>query len=217
MSRSSMLLIAIAVLVPYTLLVVALNGAAEDATNKAAAYVLQSAKDGLPQVPVQVAALKADAAWYRKVVYLLNMSLMFFVLYIGLGPVTSKALDDGIASVSEQLLLAEKRSEVAKNELADAIERMAKIDTEVEALLKREREAAESEAARLRDLGDKESTQIVDNAELSAQREAKDLREAVLAKVAHRAVEKALDGMEGSLDEATRKHLTHVMIEGVSV
>lgn len=200
-------------LLAYGKFVVTFNGAAANASHKAETIVA-NLEAGKP-VPAEVGALKESAGQYKKTVYLVNMALMFLAFYVGLGPMVGAALDKGADEVSAGLRAAERRQETAKQDLAEAEARMAKIDGDVEALRQRERDAATADASRLAEFGAKEAAQIAGHADLSVQREEKDAREALIARVAEKAVAKAVEGFHGDLDEATRSRLQRTMVEGL--
>lgn len=209
MSRNNLVALILALMVPYGMLVHSLRQSA--AAEKAVA--VQLTEQARPAT--EVAEHRANAARFERQVALLNMALMWFALYAGLGPITGRFLDKGALEVTEQLRAAERRSEHAHQELEEARAALEKIDVDVEAIRDRERKAAEAERGRLEGLARKEATQIEAHAELSVVRELKHAKEDLVERVASRAVAAAVAELRGDLDDDIRGRLQQKMIEGV--
>lgn len=209
MNRNGLLALVLALMVPYGMLVHGLRQSA--AAEKAMAVQLAEQPARAAEAP----AHRENAAFFERLVALLNMSLMFLAIYGGLGPIVGKALDHGALEVTEQLRAAERRSEHAHQELEEARAALEKIDVDVAAIRDRERKAAEVESSRLKDMANKEAKQIGDHAELSVARELKHAKAELVERVAQRAVEAAVADLQGGLDDELRGRLQRRMIEGV--
>lgn len=210
------LIVAFLVLLAYGGFVHTVNGAAEHSRHTAAAMrtsLLENESWDPAAPPRQYVALRRDAERYHQLVYLVNMSLMFLGLYVGIGPFATRALDRGIVDLREGLRDAERRRESAQAELEAAQERLRKIDEDAQAIRDREHAAAEEEAQRLREQARRDAAQIAEHASLTASREAKHLQEAIVARVAALAVDRAMSGLEGELDETGRAALAARMVE----
>jgi F0F1-type ATP synthase membrane subunit b/b' len=173
-----------------------------------------SVETAFKDLPPLVQRYEADAWRWKRSIHLINMSLMFLLFYVGLWPLVRRTLDQGIVGVSEKIRDAERRFEVAGNELEEAQAHLAKIDVDVAAILEREREVAEREAERLHTFAVQEADQIQEHASLTIRREEKRGQAKLLAKVADQAVTQALEGLAEDIDEATCARLHESLVGG---
>lgn len=164
--------------------------------------------------PPELIRYEAEVWRGKRVIHLVNMSLMFLLFYAGLWPFLRKAMDRGILGVSERIRDAERRADLAGRDLEDAEAQLAKIDDDAATILERERATAEAEGDRLRDLARKEVEHIQAHAQLSVRRDEKRVQAKLLARVAERAMGEALEGISGDLDDATRTRLSEALVGG---
>jgi F0F1-type ATP synthase membrane subunit b/b' len=160
--------------------------------------------------------IHAEIDGARTAIFAANSVLMYLVLYLLLWPHIRDALDRGITRACDEQRRAERRLEAAEAELADAKKRLDHIDEEVAALHERERLAGESEAARLRELAATEVAHIEENTRAGVTREEVLARRGVVRSVAGRALDRALEDLQGELDDATRERIGRELIEAVS-